>query len=179
MARKDYGLTICHEFRGAGRDYYELRLPMSLRRRLSFQNDFTKDEAAISNQDACRALYALEAGSPVAREQLVAIRLKTGKTHRQMRWMGHFGVLSVKGVNVLLRPCLLAEVIGWAALCWSALFVGTMLCLFATTPHTGVGAVVRQFETLAIYSAISMATYATFVAPSRTAREMLKVAPAP
>lgn len=56
---------------------------------------------------------------------------------------------------------------------WSALFVGMMLSLFAATPYTGVDALTRLFITLSIYTAVGAISYATFVAPSRKARQLL------
>ncbi len=121
-------LNLGERMRVAGRDYYERRIPDSMKVYLATTPSHQLDEEAIDNERLFFYRFAMDRPRP-AREQVIAIKQKYSLTDAECRWLRLSGQLRVTRSEATVMPDRCVPSQGWlyalilAALCGTALLV--------------------------------------------------------
>lgn len=114
----------------AGRDYYESRIPDSIKVYLATTPADRLDEEAIDNERLFYYRFAMDLPRP-AREQVVAIKCKYGLTDAECRWLRRSGQFRVTRDSAALVSDRWVPAAGWFYSVVVMTFCGTWLLLIA------------------------------------------------
>ena len=114
----------------AGRDYYESRIPDSIKVYLATTPSERLDEAAIDNERLFYYRFAMDLPRS-AREQVVAIKLRYGLTDAECRWLRRSGQFRVTRDSAELVRDRWVPAAGWFYTLILMAFCGPSLLLIA------------------------------------------------
>lgn len=114
----------------AGRDYYESRIPDSIKVYLATTPADRLDEEAIDNERLFYYRFAMDLPRP-AREQVVGIKRKYGLTDAECRWLRRSGQFRVTRDSAELVSDRWVPAAGWFYSVVVMAFCGTGLLLIA------------------------------------------------
>jgi hypothetical protein len=114
----------------AGRDYYESRIPDSIKVYLATTPSERLDEEAIDNERLFYYRFAMNLPRS-AREQVVAIKLRYGLTDAECRWLRRSGQFRVTRHSATLVRDPWVPAMGWFYAVIVMLFCGPSLMVIA------------------------------------------------
>lgn len=122
-------LNLGERSRVAGRDYYESRVPDSIKVYLATTPSDRLDEEAIDNERLFYYRFGVDVPR-VAREQVVALKRQHGFTDAECRWLRRSGQFRITRVGAELVPDRLVPAAAWFyALTLAFFFGGTLLII--------------------------------------------------
>lgn len=123
-------LNLGRMARIAGRDYYEGRIPDSIRVYLATTPSVRLDEEAIDNERLFYYRFGMDLPHP-AREQVVAIKNRYGLTDAECRWLRRSGQFRVTRDSAELVRDRWVPAMGWFYAFILMVFCGPSLLLIA------------------------------------------------
>jgi hypothetical protein len=112
----------------AGRDYYEGRIPDSIKVYLAITASDRLDEEAIDNERLFYYRFGIDVRRPV-REQVVALKRQYGLTDAECRWLRHSGQFSINHEGAKLAPDRVVPAAAWFYAFVLAYYFGSSLLL--------------------------------------------------
>jgi hypothetical protein len=123
-------LNLGERARIAGRDYYENRVPESIRVYLATTPSGRLDEETIDNERLFYYRFGMDLPRP-ARAQVVAIKQEFGLTDAECRWLRRSGQLRVTRDSARLAADRWVPAVGWFYAFIVMAFCGPSLLLIA------------------------------------------------
>lgn len=126
-------LNLGARARIAGRDYYESRIPDSIKVYLATTSSDRLDEEAIDNERLFFYRFGIDAPRPI-REQVVGVKRQYGLTDAECRWLRRSGQFKITRSEVKLVPDRWVPAAAWFyALTLAVFFGGTLLVIGIST----------------------------------------------
>lgn len=116
----------------AGRDYYESRVPDSIKVYLATTSSERLDVEAIDNERLFFYRFGMDLPKP-AREQVIALKQQYDLTDAECRWLRRSGQLKVTRGGAALSPDRWAPAVGWFYAVILAAFFGSALLVIAVS----------------------------------------------
>lgn len=126
-------LNLGARSRIAGRDYYESRIPDSIKVYLATTPSQRLDEEAVDNERLFFYRFGIDMPHPI-RQQVVEIKRQHGLTDAECRWLRRSGQLRISRSEVKLVADRWVPATGWIyALMLAVIFGGMLLAIGIST----------------------------------------------
>jgi hypothetical protein len=112
----------------AGRDYYESRIPDSIKVYLATTASDRLDEEATDNERLFYYRFGIDVPRPV-REQVIALKRQHGLTDTECRWLHRSGQFPIGREGAKLEPDRLVPAAGWFYAVIQVFFFGSSLLM--------------------------------------------------
>lgn len=157
-------LNLGSRARIAGRDYYESKIPDSIRMYLATTPSDRIDTEAIDNERLFTYRFGIDVPKPV-REQLLKMKNDHGLTDREIRWLRRSGQLKISRAIAELRPDRVLPAVGWFYAILLAVFCGSMAVLIAASPADAWKQAAGLIGVLGLWAIATWFTKQLFIAP--------------
>jgi hypothetical protein len=155
----------------AGRDYYEGRIPDSIKVYLATTASDRLDEEAIDNERLFYYRFGVDVQRAV-REQVIALKRQHGLTDTECRWLHRSGQFPITREGAKLEPDRLVPAAGWFYSAIQALFFGSSLLMINFSGMPSWKQLLGSVAVTGLWFGSMWATNRLFLAPWRRVKSL-------
>jgi hypothetical protein len=166
-------LNLGSRARIAGRDYYESRIPDSIKVYLATTPSDRLDAETLDNERLFSYRFGVDLPRSV-RAQVLKIKRGHELTDRDIRWLRRSGQLQVDRLGAILKPDRVLPLVGWFYAAILAAFSGSMATLVMASGAAAWKQAAGLAAVLVFWGIATWATKQLFISPWLWVRHLVR-----